>query len=144
MAAPIVAALIPAVIEAASKALDRIFPDPNQAANAKLELLKMQQAGELKQLDADVQLALQQMQINLVEASSTSVWSSGWRPGAGWAGVAGMAYTALLQPLLSWAAAVKGWPQPPDIGSDELWAVMFGLLGLGTMRSFDKARGTTQ
>jgi hypothetical protein len=33
---------------------------------------------------------------------------------------------------------------PPDIGSDELWAVMFGLLGLGTMRSFDKARGTTQ
>jgi hypothetical protein len=144
MAAPIVAALIPAVIEAASKALDRIFPDPNQAANAKLELLKMQQAGELKQLDADVQLALQQMQINLVEASSTSVWSSGWRPGAGWAGVAGMAYTALLQPLLSWAAAVKGWPMPPDIGSDELWAVMFGLLGLGTMRSFDKARGTTQ
>jgi hypothetical protein len=144
MVAPVVAALIPAVIEAASKALDRIFPDPNQAAQAKLELLKMQQAGEFKQLDADVQLALQQMQINMIEASSTSVWSSGWRPGAGWAGVAGMAYTALLQPLLSWAAAVKGWPQPPDIGSDELWAVMFGLLGLGTMRSFDKARGTTQ
>jgi hypothetical protein len=144
MVAPVVAALIPAVIEAASKALDRIFPDPNQAAAAKLELLKMQQAGELKHLDADVQLALQQMQINMIEASSTSAWSSGWRPGAGWAGVAGMAYTALLQPLLSWAAAVKGWPQPPDIGSDELWAVMFGLLGLGTMRSFDKARGTTQ
>jgi hypothetical protein len=144
MVAPVVAALIPAVIEAASKALDRIFPDPNQAAQAKLELLKMQQQGEFKQLDADVQLALQQMQINMIEASSTSVWSSGWRPGAGWAGVAGMAYTALLQPLLSWAAAVKGWPQPPDIGSDELWAVMFGLLGLGTMRSFDKARGTTQ
>jgi hypothetical protein len=144
MVAPVVAALIPAVIEAAGKALDRIFPDPNQAAAAKLELLKMQQQGEFKQLDADVQLALQQMQINLVEASSPSAWSSGWRPGAGWAGVAGMAYTALLQPLLSWAAAVKGWPQPPDIGSDELWAVMFGLLGLGTMRSFDKARGTTQ
>jgi hypothetical protein len=144
MVAPVVAALIPAVIEAASKALDRIFPDPQQAAAAKLELLKMQQQGEFKQLDADVQLALQQMQINMIEASSTSVWSSGWRPGAGWAGVAGMAYTALLQPLLSWAAAVKGWPQPPDIGSDELWAVMFGLLGLGTMRSFDKARGTTQ
>jgi hypothetical protein len=104
----------------------------------------MQQQGEFKQLDADVQLALQQMQINMIEASSTSVWSSGWRPGAGWAGVAGMAYTALVQPILAWVSAAKGWPMPPDIGSDELWAVMFGLLGLGTMRSFDKARGTTQ
>jgi hypothetical protein len=144
MAAPIVALVVPAIIEAAGKALDRIFPDPNQAAAAKLELLKMQQQGEFKQLDTDLSLALQQMQINLVEASSTSVWSSGWRPGAGWAGVAGMAYTALLQPVLAWVSAAKGWPMPPDIGSDELWAVMFGLLGLGTMRSFDKARGTTQ
>jgi hypothetical protein len=144
MVAPVVAALIPAVIEAASKALDRIFPDPNQAAAAKLELLKMQQAGELRQLDADVQLALQQMQINMIEASSTNPWASGWRPAAGWAGVAGMAYTAILQPLLAWGSAVKGWPIPPDVGSEELWAVLFGLLGLGTLRSYDKTRGTAQ
>jgi hypothetical protein len=144
MAAPLVALVVPAIIEAAGKALDRIFPDPNQAAAAKLKLLEMQQQGEFKQLDTDLSLALQQMQINMIEASSPSAWSSGWRPGAGWAGVAGMAYTALLQPVLAWVSAAKGWPMPPDIGSDELWAVMFGLLGLGTMRSFDKARGTTQ
>ena len=36
------------------KLLDKFFPDPEQKAKAQLELLQMQQTGELKQLEADV------------------------------------------------------------------------------------------
>ena len=144
MVAPVVAAVLPAVFDLASRALDRLFPDPEARARAQLELLNAQKEYDFKQLDADVPLALKQLDVNLVEASSPDPWASGWRPAAGWAGVAGMAYTALLQPLLAWGSAVKGWPLPPDIGSEELWAVLFGLLGLGAYRSVEKVKGVTR
>lgn len=140
----IAALLIPAILETAGRVLDKLIPDPEARAKAQLELLRAQQEMDLKQLDADVQLALKQLDVNLVEASSPDAWASGWRPAAGWAGVAGMAYTALLQPLLAWGSAVKGWPLPPNIGSEELWAVLFGLLGLGAYRSVEKVKGVTR
>ena len=43
-----------AVLDIGSKILDKVFPDPAQAEQAKLKLLEMQQNGELAQLNADV------------------------------------------------------------------------------------------
>ena len=43
-----------AILDIGSKILDKVFPDPAQAEQAKLKLLEMQQNGELAQLNADV------------------------------------------------------------------------------------------
>jgi len=43
------------------KVLDKIFPDKDAADKARLEMLKLQQQGEFKQLDQDFQLALEQV-----------------------------------------------------------------------------------
>ena len=43
-----------AVLDIGSKLVDKFFPDPQQAEQAKLKLLEMQQTGELAQLNADV------------------------------------------------------------------------------------------
>ena len=43
-----------AVLDIGSKLIDKFFPDPQQAEQAKLKLLEMQQNGELAQLNADV------------------------------------------------------------------------------------------
>ncbi len=43
-----------AVLDIGSKILDKVFPDPAAAEQAKLKLLEMQQNGELAQLNADV------------------------------------------------------------------------------------------
>lgn len=43
-----------ALLNIGSKLIDKFFPDPEQKAAAQLELLKMQQNGELAQLNADV------------------------------------------------------------------------------------------
>lgn len=43
-----------ALLGIGSKLIDRFLPDPEQKAAAQLELLKMQQNGELAQLGADV------------------------------------------------------------------------------------------
>ena len=45
---------IGALLDIGSKMIDKFFPDPEQKAAAQLELLKMQQNGELAQLNADV------------------------------------------------------------------------------------------
>ena len=41
------------LIEAALKIIDKVIPDPAQKAAAQLEVLKLNQAGEFKQLEAD-------------------------------------------------------------------------------------------
>ena len=63
---------VSALLDIGGKVLDRVFPDPTQQAAARLELLKLQQSGELTQIAG-------QMEINKVEAASSSVFVSGWR-----------------------------------------------------------------
>jgi hypothetical protein len=43
-----------AILDIGSKLVDKFFPDPAQAEQAKLKLLEMQQNGELAQLNAEV------------------------------------------------------------------------------------------
>jgi Holin of 3TMs, for gene-transfer release len=45
---------IGALLDIGGKLVDKFFPDPQQAEQAKLKLLEMQQTGELAQLNADV------------------------------------------------------------------------------------------
>jgi hypothetical protein len=124
--------------------IDKVFPDADAAANAKLELMRLAQAGELAQLNAETSLALGQIDTNKVEAANANLFVAGWRPGAGWVCVAGLAYTFLGQPLLAWLSAVKGWPVPPLIAGDTLMVLLTGLLGLGGYRSFEKAKGVAK
>lgn len=114
--------------------IDRIFPDPAQKAAAELELMKMTQDGDLKQI-------MGQLEINAREAQHASVFVAGWRPFFGWAGGAGFVYATIVQPVLVWVGAAKGWPAPPDVNIDLLWVVVTGMLGLGTLRSVEKSKG---
>ena len=114
--------------------IDRLFPDPEKKAAAELELLKMTQDGDLKKI-------LGQLEINAREAQHPSIFVAGWRPFYGWAGVAGFVYATIGHPLLAWIAQVKGWPEPPTINIDLLWVVVTGMLGIGAMRSVEKAKG---
>jgi uncharacterized membrane protein (DUF106 family) len=43
-----------ALLDIGSKLIDKFFPDPEQKAKAQLELLQMQQNGELAQINADI------------------------------------------------------------------------------------------
>ena len=133
--------LIGGLIDAGLKVLDRVLPDPTQKAAAQLELLKLQQAGEFKALEADLQLALAQTEVNKVEAASPDLFKSGWRPGAGWICVLGLAYQFLAQPLAAWASAINGWPVPSVLALGDLYGLLFGMLGLGAYRSVERVKG---
>lgn len=120
---------------------DKIIPDPEKAAEAKLKAMELAQRGELAVLDADVRMALGQMDINKEEAK-TDLFRGGWRPSVGWACVAGLIYQFLVMPLLPWAVAVAGGTVPPlpAIDNDTLMVLLTGMLGLGGLRTFEKIK----
>ena len=128
-------ALLPTI----SGLLDKLIPDPEARAKAQLDLLKLQQDGAFKELDAQLQINLAQAEINKIEASSQDGFQAGWRPLAGYMCVAGLGYEFLLRPLLPWALTVSGVEVPPLPSLDGvLFELMFGMLGLGTLRTADR------
>ena len=131
------------IIDAVFKVVDKLIPDPQAKAAAQLELLKMNQAGEFKQIDADLQVMLAQAKVNEAEANSTGVFKGGWRPAVGWVCVSGMAWTYVVSPLLGWLSTAKGWPVPPSIDTFDLMIMLGGMLGFGGMRSFERIKGRT-
>lgn len=126
------------------KVIDKIFPDPSQAANAKLKMMEMEQQGDFKEIDASLQRDIQQIALNKIEAGSENVFKSGWRPFIGWTCGVGFAYAVIVYPVLTWMAVVWNITPPPNLDSDLLFPVMLGLLGLGGMRSFEKFKGLTK
>lgn len=130
-----------AIIPIIGAVIDKVLPDPAVAAEAKLRALELAQRGELATLDADVRLALGQMDINRVEAG-TDKFRGGWRPAAGWVCVFGLGYSFLLRPLLPWAVQVAGGPDLalPAIDTMELLVLLGGMLGLGGYRTAEKLR----
>ena len=129
--------LLAPLLEVGKTLLDRFIPDPEAKRAAEAEFLKMVMEGDLKQTIA-------QLEINAREAAHPSIFVAGWRPFFGWAGGFGFVYATVGQPLLAWWAAIKGWPTPPTLNLDLLWAVITGLLGIAGMRSFEKTKGVTK
>lgn len=141
---PLPALAIPAILEIGGKLIERLFPDPRKADEAKLELLKMQQNGELAQLASDTELAKGQLAVNAAEAASGSTFVAGWRPAIGWICAVGLFYDFLLQPLLPWLISlVIGKPVSPlpPLAGETLMTLLFGMLGLGGLRTVEKVKG---
>ena len=135
---------IGSILDFGGKIIDRVFPDANQAAAAKLELFKAQQAGEFKQLDAQIEIAKAQIGVNAVEAASSSVFVAGARPFILWVCAMGLLYVSLLEPIARFVATVMYHYTGtfPLIDTTITMQVLVGLLGIGAMRSYDKQKGT--
>jgi len=121
--------------------LDKLIPDPKMAAEAKLKAVELAQTGELAHLDAEVRLALGQIEVNKVEAG-TDLFRGGWRPAVGWVCVLGFALQIFIAPVLTWVVTLLGNPVPfPQLDTAPLTAMLMGMLGLGTLRTQEKLRG---
>lgn len=130
------------VIPAITQVLDKIIPDPQAAAEAKLKALELAQKGDLAALDAELRLALGQLEVNKAEAT-TDMFRGGWRPAVGWVCVVGLGYQFILQPVLPWVVALFGAQVPPlpAIDNETLMVLLTGMLGLGGLRTIERVKG---
>lgn len=126
------------LLEIGGRVIDKIWPDPAQAAAAKFELFKLQQSGDLAQMAG-------QMQINQEEAKSSNLLVSGWRPFIGWVCGVACAWNWLGLSIAKLIAELAGHPinlAPADVS--EMMPVLMGMLGLGAYRTFEKVKGVAQ
>ncbi len=87
------------------------------------------------------ELAKAQLAVNKVEASSTSIFVSGWRPAVGWVCVLGMAGNFILIPMTNFVLALfDSTVTIPLIDTATMMPVLLGMLGLGAMRSTEKIK----
>jgi hypothetical protein len=134
MAAPLLA-LLPTLLPVLTEVLDRVVPDQAAASKAKLEM-------EAKLLEAATAQAAQQTEINKIEAQHQSIFVSGWRPYIGWVCGMGIAWAFLLAPMLSWLLPVIGVVAVvPPLQTEFLLELVFAMLGLGGLRTFEKLKG---
>lgn len=115
-------------IDLARTVVDKIWPDKSEQERA--------------QLAAAMQLVQGQLDINRTEAASPSVFVAGWRPAIGWVCGAAFAWNWVGLPVANFAAAWLAHPlalAPADMS--EMMPVLMGMLGLGALRSFEKAKG---
>lgn len=125
------------------KLIDRLWPDPAQAQEAKLKLLEMQQTGELAQLAADTDLLKGQLAVDQAEASNPSIFVAGARPFILWVcGVAFAWHFVVLQFLLLILSIFHVVVPPlPELDMSTIMTLTLGLCG---MRSFDYMKGNAR
>jgi hypothetical protein len=129
---------VSALLDIGGKVIDRLWPDPVQAATAKLELIKLQQSGELAAMAG-------QLEINKVEAANPSVFVSGWRPFIGWVCGSACAWNWIGLPIVKLALLI--WGHPIDLAPanlTEMLPVLLGLLGIGGLRTIERLNGVAR
>ena len=131
--------MLQALIGPVTGLLDKFIPDAAEKARLAHEIATMaeKQAHEL---------ALAQIEVNKAEAASNSVFKGGWRPFIGWVCGTAFAYHFVLQPLLVFIIAVYGLqiPDLPEFDMASPMTVLGGMLGLGGLRTFEKAKGVAK
>jgi Holin of 3TMs, for gene-transfer release len=117
--------------------LDKIFPNPTEAAAAKVALLTAQNAGALKALDDQFNLNLEQIKANAVADAKPGM---SFRDGAGWICVIMFAIATLKSPI-EWVATLFGHPVTlPSVDTSVSTTMLFALLGLGGMHTFEQTQ----
>ena len=119
--------------------LDKFFPDADTELKGKL-------AEAASEINNSYQLQLSQLEINKVEAASTSLFVSGWRPAIGWVCGVSLLYAALVEPIARFIATVLFTYTGlfPIINTELTLQILLGLLGLAGMRSYEKSKGITK
>lgn len=123
--------------------------DPAKQAELEMNLAALEAAALQSAATFDTEQMKGQNAVNLAEAQGSDKFASRWRPAVGWVCVLGLAYTFLLKPLLPWTIAVGALivgrvsvvPPLPEVPMGDLLILLGGMLGLGTMRTFERVKG---
>ena len=115
--------IVAGIIDKVAGHVDKFTLDKEEKANLIMEINKAQ------------------IEVNKIEAGSSSLFKSGWRPSVGWICSFALGYHFVLQPMMAFGLTAAGYNIVlPEFDMTTLTTVLMGLLGLGGMRSFEKVK----
>jgi hypothetical protein len=123
------------IVETVGKIADDLVTTDQERAAADLEAYK-----------AESERMAGHVEINKIEASSSSLFVSGGRPFVVWVCAFALAYASVIDPIARFVAKVGfGYDgEFPLIDTELTMQVLVGVLGLGAYRSFEKVRGVAR
>jgi len=128
---PLITTLLPSIMDVAGRFLPE---DKEKRAEAEREI-------EAKLTDSLAKIDLAQLEINKEDAKG-NWFQSGWRPFIGWSCGFALAYTYVMQPILTFGLAQAGYLiDLPAVNLGEMMPVLMGMLGLGGLRSWERVKG---
>ena len=131
--------MLQALIGPVTGLLDKFIEDKDQKARLAHEIATMAEKHAHES-------AMAQVEVNKAEAQHRSIFVAGWRPFIGWTCGVALAYHFVVAPLILFGAGWAGAeiPELPEFDMESLMTVLLGMLGLGGMRTFEKAKGLTK
>ncbi|MBK25872.1 MAG: hypothetical protein CME70_17865 [Halobacteriovorax sp.] len=127
--------LLGSLVQPVTGLLDKFIEDKDQKNQLAHEISTMAERHAQE-------LAKGQLEINKAEAQSRNVFVAGWRPFIGWVCGVAMAYNYVVQPILIFTLAQFDYLVAlPALDLGEMMPVLMGMLGLGSLRSFEKYKG---
>lgn len=126
------------LIEPVTGLLDKFIPDADEKNKLAHEIATMAE----RQAHA---IALAQIEVNKIEAKGNWLQRS-WRPLIGFTCAIAFMWHFVLHPITLFIVAVFGVdiPDLPEFDMSSLLTVLGGLLGLGTLRTYEKAKGLSK
>lgn len=130
--------LLSSLVAPVSGLLDKFIEDKDQRA------LLAHEIATLAEKQAQEQI-VEQIKTNQIEAAHQSMFVAGWRPAVGWVCALAMLLNFILIPFINLGMEFAGQDIRLDlIEMDTMMPVLLGMLGLGGMRSYEKARSVAR
>ncbi len=87
-----------------------------------------------------------QTQVNFEEAKHRSVFIAGWRPFLGWSFSIGISLHVVIMPMVQWVLLVCGIKEIPlpEFPLEIMLELIFGMLGMAGLRTYEKFKGLTK
>lgn len=126
------------LIDPVSNVLDKVIEDKDQKAKLAHEIATMAERFHHEQ-------AMAQSEANVEQAKHPSLFVAGARPAIMWICALGLLTQFFIMPIAEWATAI--WApgvELPALQTGELMTLTLSLLGLGGMRSWEKAQGVAR
>lgn len=120
-----------APIESIGNVLDDLFTSDKERLDKQVILTRLAQKPHILQAE-----------ITKIEAGQRTLFVAGWRPFIGWVCGIALAYSFILRDVIMWLMALMGLSIPmPLLNIDALTTLLYALLGLGGLRTYEKISG---
>jgi Holin of 3TMs, for gene-transfer release len=122
---------IGSIIQGVGQVAEHFVTTDKERMELEIESRKLDQANDMAQIG-----------VNTEEAKSASLFVSGWRPAVGWICGFGLLYVSVFLPIAEFTAKINGYAGSfPEVDTSITMQVLFGMLGLSGMRTYEKTKG---